>query len=140
VNNAKIATDGRAASAHSPGMVMRIADVTPEWVRDRMAALALTQARVAAEIGLTQDKLSKSLTGKRRFLTSELDALARMLCDPDPATLPSEEAIELARRIDALPEAAHRVLEALVATLEKEVLPVAPTPPEGEEHERDGQV
>jgi transcriptional regulator with XRE-family HTH domain len=98
--------------------MMRLEDVTPDWIRARMRALALSQSELSDHIGLTQDKLSKSLTGKRRFLTGELDALARILCDPDPEELPAPEVIALARRIEALGDAGRTALEALVQTLE----------------------
>jgi transcriptional regulator with XRE-family HTH domain len=106
---------------------MRLEDVTPEWVRARIEARGLTQAQVAEEIGTTQDKLSKSLGGHRRFTTPELDALARLLCEPEPELSP--ETLEIARRIAALPAASRQVLAALVETLEQQQ-PPAPQEPE----------
>lgn len=99
---------------------MRLEDITPEWVRARMAAEGITQVQLAAEIGLTQDKLSKSLTGKRNFTVRELDALGRLLCEPPAEDAPSDAVLDLARRIGNLPEASFRVLQASVEAFERE--------------------
>jgi transcriptional regulator with XRE-family HTH domain len=111
-------------------MPMRIEDVTVEWVRQRMAALRLTQAQVAPEIGLTQDKLSKALTGKRNFRIAELESLARFLCPEEPAADPA--ALALTKRIEALSEANRRALETLVASLEREEAPRSPQENQGQ--------
>ena len=47
--------------------------VTRDWVRNRTAARRLTQTKLAAAIGLTQDKLSKSLGGHRHIPRGRTD-------------------------------------------------------------------
>jgi transcriptional regulator with XRE-family HTH domain len=96
---------------------MKIEDVTPVWVRARMKALGMKQARVAAEAGMTQDKLSKSLTGKRQFTVGERDSLARLLCEPEPPEL-APEILDRARRVALLSPERRQLLDALLETLE----------------------
>jgi transcriptional regulator with XRE-family HTH domain len=118
---------------------MRAEDVTPEWVKGRMASLGWTQSKVATDIGMTQDKLSRSLNGHRRFMIEELNALGRLLCEPEPEIIPDADALQIATRIAALSEAARRILEALVSSLEREALEAQGPPGGGEPAPDDGE-
>lgn len=79
--------------------------------------MGLSQSRVAAEIGLEQHKLSKSLTGKRRFRDEERDRLARLLCEPSPPEL-EPDALSMARRFAALSQDRQELMRSMIDTLE----------------------
>lgn len=115
---------------------MRLEDVTPEWVRTRMKARSLRQAAVAKEIGITQDKLSKSLNYKRDFTIPERESLARLLCEPEPPEL-APDVLSVARRVAALTEWNRGLLQALLGTLEAQQAvggtEAPPAPPDTEE-------
>jgi transcriptional regulator with XRE-family HTH domain len=100
---------------------MRLEDVTPEWVLARMQARGLNQSQVAAEIGLEQHKLSKSLTGKRNLKVGERESLARLLCEPEPPELEPGN-LEMARRFAALSEERRALMRAMMDTLEAQEL------------------
>jgi transcriptional regulator with XRE-family HTH domain len=53
--------------------------VVIENVRAAMQRKGLTQARVGAELGLSQDAISRRLLGKAQFKVPELRALAELL-------------------------------------------------------------
>jgi transcriptional regulator with XRE-family HTH domain len=108
---------------------MRLKDVTPEWVLARMKAQGLTQSKVAAEIGLEQHKLSKSLTGKRNLRVSERESLARLLCEPEPPELEPEN-LGLARRYAALSEDRKALMRAMMDTLEAQQSATPPASPD----------
>lgn len=114
---------------------MRLEDVTPDWVRERLAALKMTQVQAVEEVardvrGFSQDKLSKSLGGHRRFTIPERNALARLLCDKEPELSPEAQA--LARRIEALDEGPRQILLAALEAAVREAAKSLPGPQEGE--------
>lgn len=81
-----------------------ITDITPEWIRERKAALGLkNDADIYGGIKtLTQDKFSKSMNGTRQFKPAELVAIQRILSGPRPDTarLAPETTAPMARTID----------------------------------------
>lgn len=113
-------------------MRMKVADVTPDWIKARMSLRDMSQGEVAREIGLSVDKMSKSMTGKRRFTASEKEKLATLLCEPEPPEL-DPQVLEFARRIAALPEQQLALLRAMLGTLEAQQstqgAPGSETPP-----------
>ena len=101
---------------------MRLADVTPDWIKSRMSVRDLSQGEVARLIGLGEDKMSKSMTGKRRFTANEKEKLAMLLYEPEPPEL-DPQVLEFARRIAALPEQQRSLLRAMIGTLEEQQAP-----------------
>lgn len=106
-------------------MPMRLEDVTPEWVLARMKDHGLNQSQVAAEIGLEQHKLSKSLNGKRNLRVGERESLARLLCEPDPPEMEPDN-LAMARRFAALSEDRRALMRAMMDTLEAQELQAPP--------------
>lgn len=116
---------------------MHLNDVTPDWIRSRMKLMNLRQGKVAREIGLAPDKMSKSMKGKREFRREELDALARLLCEPEPPEADAET-LAFARRIAALPPALRPLMESMLDTLEKQQLPQDARGTEGRDDDSQG--
>ena len=58
----------------------------PQEIKDRLKKLGVTQAALADELGITQDKVSKSLSpsGKRRFTAEEVSLLDKYLREQEP--------------------------------------------------------
>lgn len=53
--------------------------LSPEWIRQALAAQGATQAELAAAMGIDATKLSKSLAGKRQIKAQEMVLLMRFL-------------------------------------------------------------
>jgi hypothetical protein len=117
--------------------MVELSEITPDWVRERMRVKGLRQADVAAEIGIEQHKLSKSLLGHRKFKLPELEALGRYLCDPPPQEqAPDPETAELMTRVAALPPVHRQIVRALVASLEQSALDASETPEQSDDPAR----
>lgn len=56
-------------------------DFSNDWVRDRLREKGLKQRHLAEHLGLDQDKISKSLSGVRRFTADEALAIKKFLSD-----------------------------------------------------------
>jgi transcriptional regulator with XRE-family HTH domain len=56
-------------------------------LRGKMAERRYTQARLAQEIGISAQSLSRKLTGKREFRLNEVLAICRCLNIDDPANI-----------------------------------------------------
>ena len=56
-------------------------DFSNDWVRDRLRERGLKQRHLAEFLGLDQDKISKSLSGVRRFTANEALAIQQFLSE-----------------------------------------------------------
>lgn len=77
VKHAIIALDDRSRKSHDAPM--RLSEVTPDWIARQRDALGLRDADIYRAIGMSQDKFSKSMRGKRAFTPAELDAIVNFL-------------------------------------------------------------
>ena len=79
------------------------------WIRSRLRIRGASQADLAKAIGLSRDKLSKALSGRRLLKAEELQRIAAYLGESPPGFPPSpaghppdphlEEAVDLLLRV-----------------------------------------
>ena len=61
---------------------MKPSEVTPEWITDRLAVTGRRQGDLARALGISEDKLSKSMTGKRQLTATEREKAMEVLLSP----------------------------------------------------------
>lgn len=54
-------------------------------LKGKIAESGYTQERLAKEIGISAQSLSRKITGKREFRLNEITAICHCLCIEDPA-------------------------------------------------------
>lgn len=94
---------------------MNLSDVTPDWIAARRDALGLKDVDIYEEVGLEQDKFSKSMNGKRRFSVGERERIVAYLTSSRAAAkLPL-----VAEAMELMPELAEEDQAAAVQLLRR---------------------
>jgi hypothetical protein len=114
---------------------MKITDITPEWIRLRARTKGVGLGQLAKQIGMERTKLSKSLNGKRTFLTWELEKIEELLGEAEAHNQMDPDLMAMMQEYLALsgPDRlrARVLMRALLSAEALEGKPAAQSEPEG---------